>query len=46
MNKLDLREMEEINGGRGWGIAAFIGGLITFIIGVLDGYTNPSACKR
>lgn len=46
MNKLSLSEMENINGGRGWGILAFIGGAIAFFIGVLDGYTNPSACRR
>lgn len=46
MKKIDEKELEQIDGGGfSWGIAAGIAAAITFIIGLVDGYVNPTACK-
>ena len=44
--KLDKRELKDISGG-GWSIGAglLVGGIITFIIGLIDGYVRPLACN-
>lgn len=45
MNKLNNNELKQINGG-GAGVYVAIGGIIIFIIGVIDGYVRPLACNR
>lgn len=45
MIKLNEAELREINAGAKWGLFAVIGGIVTFIIGVLDGITNPTKCR-
>lgn len=46
MNKLTQEEMYEIKGGAvKWGLIAGIGAFASFIIGVIDGYTNPKKCN-
>ena len=45
MKTLTQKELKEIKGG--WSLAGFlgIGSLITFLIGVVDGYIRPLACR-
>jgi len=41
------QELKEIKAGAiRWGIVGIIGGIITFIVGVIDGFTNPSKCRQ
>lgn len=42
LNELELRN---INGG-GFGFFVALAGLITFAIGVIDGYVRPLKCNR
>lgn len=46
MKQLNDNELKTINGG-GFSIGAIfaIGGLVTFIIGILDGYVRPLKCN-
>lgn len=47
MNKISDIELQEINGGGiSWGIAVGIVAAVTFIVGVIDGYTNPLKCHN
>ena len=47
MKKVDDLELEKIQGGGfSWGIAAGIVAAITFIVGVIDGFTNPVKCRN
>lgn len=46
MKKINEEKLKEINGGGiSFGATLFFGGLITFFIGLIDGYTRPLACK-
>ena len=47
MKKLENKELKEITGGIGigWIIGGIAAGL-TFIIGVISGYTNPNKCNN
>ena len=38
-------ELKTISGGFSLGAGLLIGGLITFFIGVIDGYVRPLACR-
>lgn len=44
--KLENRELEKTIGG-GWnvGLGLLVGGIITFFIGLVDGYVRPLACR-
>lgn len=44
--KLKSEELKNTIGG-GWSIGAslLVGGIITFIIGLVDGYVRPLACR-
>lgn len=43
---LKEKELKTINGGGiSIGAGIFIGGVIAFLIGVLDGYVRPYACR-
>ena len=44
--KLTKEEMYEIKGGISWQIIGAIGAAITYIIGIISGYTNPSRCHN
>lgn len=47
MEKISNNELKNIKAGAiRWGIIGIIGGVITFIVGVIDGYTNPSKCRQ
>jgi lactobin A/cerein 7B family class IIb bacteriocin len=47
MESLSQRELENINGGGiGIGIILGLGTLITFILGVIDGYVRPLPCRK
>ena len=48
MRKINDCELNEVHGGGGLslGIVAGIIAGITFIIGVIDGYTNPKKCNN
>ena len=46
MNKISNQELKTIKGGAGVGTYILIGGLIVFIIGVIDGYVRPLACRK
>lgn len=44
---LNENELNNIHGGGfSYGIAMFIGGLITFVIGMIDGYVRPLKCNK
>lgn len=46
MKKLTNEEMYQINGGAvKWGVIAGIGAFASFIIGIIDGWTNPKKCN-
>ncbi|MEE3342931.1 MAG: class IIb bacteriocin, lactobin A/cerein 7B family [Bacilli bacterium] len=46
MNKLNDKQIQSINGGAiKWGVIAGIGGLASFIIGMIDGWMNPKKCN-
>ncbi|MDD2203169.1 MAG: hypothetical protein PHT75_03360 [Bacilli bacterium] len=43
---LNERELNEVyGGGFSFGFAIAIAGLITFVVGVIDGYVRPLKCK-
>lgn len=43
---LENKELMNISGGGfKFGIAAIIGGIVTFLIGVVDGYLRPLSCN-
>lgn len=43
---LEEKELKNITGGGfSIGLGLFIGGAITFVIGVIDGYVRPLACR-
>ncbi len=45
MRKINNNELKKVNGGGiGWYIA--FGGVITFLIGVVDGYIRPLSCNK
>jgi len=44
MRKLDEKELLNYNGGKSWIIFAGAS-IITFLIGVLDGYMRPLKCN-
>ena len=44
MEKISNNELKQINGG-GFGLGLLIGGLATFVIGVIDGFVSPLRCK-
>ena len=46
MKKIEKNDLENIyGGGFSFSIAAIIGAGITFLIGVVDGYVRPLACR-
>lgn len=45
MKKLEEYELKELKGGAGIGTYILIGGLIVFLIGVVDGYIRPLKCN-
>ncbi len=44
LNKQDLIEIT--GGGVNWYIIGGIGAAITYIIGIISGFTNPSQCNN
>jgi lactobin A/cerein 7B family class IIb bacteriocin len=47
MNLVREQEMQQIRGGAvKWGIIAGIGAFASFMIGVLDGWTNTKKCNK
>lgn len=47
MRKVNDDELCDVHGGGiSWGIVAGIIAGVTFIIGVIDGYTNPKKCNN
>ena len=46
MERISNEQMNEIKGGAiNWGMLAGIGAIASFIIGVIDGWTNPRRCN-
>jgi lactobin A/cerein 7B family class IIb bacteriocin len=46
MNIISDKELKIINGGAiSFGTALIIGGIVTFLIGVLDGFVRPLRCR-
>lgn len=43
--ELTQKEMQEINGGS-WYVIAGIGAAIVYLIGILNGITNPTRCNN
>ena len=39
-------ELSQIVGGAKYGKIGVLGGIIVFLLGVLDGYINPSKCNN
>lgn len=47
MVELNQKEMKEIQGGAvNWTLIAGIGAAISFVIGIIDGYSNPLKCNN
>ena len=44
--ELSKKELNDINGGGVLSRFLIFGGIITFIIGVIDGYIRPLKCNR
>ena len=44
MKNLELNELKNISGGA-FGTALLIGGIVVFIISVIDGYVRPLKCN-
>jgi len=44
--ELTKEELIKINGGVNWYLIGGIGSVITYIIGIISGYTNPSSCNN
>ena len=44
--KLTKEEMYQIDGGVSWTLISAIGAAITYIIGIISGYTNTSHCHN
>lgn len=46
--ELNELEMTKVNGGGGISVTvvSVIGGIITFILGTISGYTNPTRCNN
>lgn len=46
MKKIKKKQMKAINGGGfSIGLILGIGTMINFLIGIIDGYTRPLACR-
>lgn len=46
MKRINNIELKQITGGAfSFGMALIIGGLATFIIGVVDGFVRPLRCR-
>lgn len=46
MKKIENEELKQINAGAiKWGIIGIVSGIVTFIIGAFDGFTNPIKCR-
>ena len=46
MRKLTPKEMKNIEGGVDWVKLTFTAGLISFMIGIIDGFINPKKCNN
>lgn len=42
---LSKEELLQVTGGDGFSLYAAIGGVVTFIIGTLDGFFRPLKCR-
>lgn len=45
MKYLNDIELKNINGGINFGLLSILGGIVTFVIGILDGITRPLKCR-
>jgi len=46
MKIIENEKLKKINGGGiSFGSGLLIGGIVTFLIGVIDGYVRPLACR-
>lgn len=45
MKKIDNKKLKKIEGG-GIGWYVVLGGVITFLIGAVDGYLRPLSCNK
>lgn len=46
MKNISNEKLKEIKGGGiNWGLAAGIGAVVSFIVGVVDGLINPKKCN-
>lgn len=43
--ELTKAQMQQVNGGS-WYVIAGIGAILTYIIGILSGVSNPSRCNN
>lgn len=47
MKTLDIQRMQEVEGGAiNWTLLGGLAGIITFLAGLFDGFTNPSKCNN
>lgn len=44
--ELTKKEMHNITGGVSWGIIAGVAAAVVYLIGCLNGYTNPNRCSN
>jgi len=45
MEKLNNEELQNITGGIRLGLGLLIGAAVVFVIGVIDGFVRPLACR-
>lgn len=45
MQRISNSELKEIEAG-GYSLAILFGGIVTFLIGLIDGITRPLACNK
>ena len=43
---MTYEELKEVRGGISWGLIGFGGGVLTFLLGFLEGLTNPLKCGK
>lgn len=43
---MNNEELMNVKGGISWGLIGLGGALLTFLLGFLEGYTNPIKCGK
>ena len=44
---ISKNELKNVKAGAiHWGVVALVGGIVSFVVGILDGITNPYKCRK